>query len=394
MSTTRIGADISVKGFGMLFDPKTQRLDFPRAHIDGLAGEADGVKFTARDVDLDDLHTFLDRTHWRASGCGAGGVEIRTADDAFALRIDRLELTRGVRVSNTAEGGIEIFAPQASLYDVMLELPKLHEVDPAPATAALVKAVDAPLRQEQLHVLDSLNGEISVTVKVVLELPLLGTRRLDQKLAIPIKDGAVDFRALERSLSWLEGAFLDFGLKKDRLALTWRVPVIGRKNEIVSFALDEAAKTAAVFDKVPLRCLADFRVPDAGKPESAKPGKNPLKALTLGDIKVDLSMAAPRSLEIANGDILFGGDDEPGIVGLQVAGNLVHPPGPGGLTGKAALLDVTAKDLALGPTTLTVDRLHLGSIDQIEMRFDGFTPTGLTAHIHRVTATNLSLRLS
>ncbi len=71
----------------------------------------------------------------------------------------------------------------------------------------------------------------------------------------------------------------------------------------------------------------------------------------------------------------------------------MHPPAPGGLTGSIALLDVTAKDLGLGPVVLTVDRLHLGAIEPVELAFDGFSPAGLTAHIHRISATNLSLLL-
>jgi hypothetical protein len=184
-------------------------------------------------------------------------------------------------------------------------------------------------------------------------------------------------------------------VRGDRLVLSWRVPVFGRAREIVSFQLDLEGRTTAVFDRVPLRALADYRLPDSGKPAATpKKGKELVRSLTLSDVKIDLSMAAPRSLELGDGILRFGGDDEPGVVGLAIAGSLVHPPGPGGLTGRVALLDVTAKDLALGPAALTVDRLHLGSIDPIDLRFDGFTPSGLTAHVHRITATNLSLRLS
>src|SRR5690606_14576006 len=114
--------------------------------------------------------------------------------------------------------------------------------------------------------------------------------------------------------------------------------------------------------------------------------KSILRSLTMSDLKVNLSMVAPRSIEIGEGAIQLGGDGQPGMVGLALAGTLVHPPGPGGLTGTIGLVDVTTKDLALGPLTLTVDRLHLGDLDGFEVAFDGFRPSGLTAQVHRITA--------
>jgi hypothetical protein len=397
----RLGADIHVASFGMVLDGKTQRLEFPRAQIDSLKGTSGDLVYTAKEVVLDKVYTLLDRTHWSAAAGSAGGLQLATADGAFKIAVERVELARGVQVSGTAEtGGIEILAPQATFHDVTVELPRLVELKEGRAaevaTTALVKAVDAPLRQERLHVLDSLAGEISVTLKVVLDLPVFGTRTLDQKLRIPIREGMLDFRALADSLDWLEGQFVDLGVKNDRLMLSWRVPVFGKSHEIVSFQLDTIARTVAVFDRVPLRSLADFRVPEVAAPgPKGKPkAKELVRSVTLSDLSIDLSMAAPRSVEIGHGAVQFGGDAEPGIVGLSLKGSMVYPPGPGGLTGKVALLDITAKDLALGPATLTVDRLHLGSIDPIELRFDGFDPSGLTAQIHRITATNLSLRLS
>jgi len=43
--------------------------------------------------------------------------------------------------------------------------------------------------------------------------------------------------------------------------------------------------------------------------------------------------------------------------------------------------------------TMTADRLHLGAIEEIELMFDGFRPVGVTCHITRATATNLSLSI-
>ena len=47
----------------------------------------------------------------------------------------------------------------------------------------------------------------------------------------------------------------------------------------------------------------------------------------------------------------------------------------------------------MGPLMLTADRLHFDGLDQLEVMFDGFSPSCITVVIHRVTATNLALQL-
>ena len=216
---------------------------------------------------------------------------------------------------------------------------------------------------------------------------MVGSRSLDQKLVIPIKDGALDFRALDKSLDWLEGTFLDIGLDGERLAVKWRVPVITSR-EIISWALDADALTLARFDKVPLRALGDFRIRRKDRGDKDKPSR--LESFSIEGVEAKLSLTAPRSLEVGGGAILFGGEGSPGIVDLSFAGAL-RSPGAGALDGSVALVDATIKDLHFGGLAMTVDRLHLGSIDHVQIAFDGFNPAEVTAKIDRATATNLSL---
>jgi len=400
MSRNQLEADVKVGAFGMTLDETTRRLDFPRGEIDNLRGVAGSLTYGANEAVFDKLHTRLDRTHWQAEAASAGQVFLRGHDDVILLTIDRVEMSHGMTLTRAAGTGVELVAPHASLHDVTLGIPdlaKLRGSKPAEvATTALARAADVPLRQDRLHWLDTLTGEISVTMRVVLDLPVVGTRTLDQTLRIPIKDGSLDFRALDDSLDWLEGAFLDLLFRNDRLVLTWRVPIVGSRREIMSWELDDEARMLATFDRVPLRSLADFRFPSSGAAPAepaAAPKKSILRSLTLSDLKATLSMVAPRSVEIGAGTLLFGGEGQPGMVGLDVAGKLVHPPGPGGLTGTIGVVDVTAKDIALGPVHLTVDRLHLGELESFEIAFDGFRPVGLTAKVNRVTASNLQLRI-
>jgi hypothetical protein len=80
------------------------------------------------------------------------------------------------------------------------------------------------------------------------------------------------------------------------------------------------------------------------------------------------------------------------MVDLKVTGS-IHDRGPGTLRGAIGSIDTTIKDLQAGPVHLTVDRLHFDGLDELEVTFDGFTPVNVTMVIHRVTATNLAMRM-
>jgi hypothetical protein len=310
-------------------------------------------------------------------------------------------------MTRSAGGGIELMAPHASFADLKLHIPDLtafrrpptDEPDAASSNTALALADDPPeappLRQERLRFLDAINGTIMFTIKVVLDLPVLGDRTLDQTVRLEIVDGAFDYRKLDDGLSWLEGAFLDIGLDGGRLRVAYGAPLLGTK-EIISWALDKDASAIAAFDRIPLRSLADFRIAGrTGRRPPPQPGEKEkrgrLRSLELGDLAIALQMVAPRNVEIAGGTIRFGGDAEPGIVDLHIEGSVVQP-GTGALRAQAGALDMTLKDISAG-LHLTADRLHVGPMDLLEVTFDGFEPRSLTASLHRVTATNLSLIL-
>jgi hypothetical protein len=47
----------------------------------------------------------------------------------------------------------------------------------------------------------------------------------------------------------------------------------------------------------------------------------------------------------------------------------------------------------MGPAVLTADRLHFDGLDELEVVFEGFRPSCVTMMAHRVTATNLLLKI-
>lgn len=389
----RVETDITVQRFGFLRDEGGSRLKFPRAECHEIEGWSGSVGYGATDCVFDDLEGRLDTLRWTADAASVGAAWLRDETGRFAVEVERSEFPRGIRLVR-ADHGVEIVAPYVSLSEMKLTI---HgPFGRAPAGAATPPPRPRPpepgLRQSRLRFLDSLSGRIYLTVKVVLDLPVVGNRSLDQDLRVPIQDGSLDYRALEDSLNWLEGAFLDIKHEGDRLALVWKVPIVGSAHDLIAWALDPDAAALAAFGRVPVRSLADFVVGNGRPSRPDDRRRQTLQSLSLDAIDIALSLLAPHSVEAGGGVIMFGGDDQPGMVDLKVSGS-IHDRGPGQLAGAIGSIDTTIKDVHAGPVKLTADRLHFDTIDELEVTFDGFRPVHAMVVVHRVTATNVSLQI-
>jgi len=392
--TTRVEADIKVQRFAYA-NEAGHRLIFPRAELQRIEGRTGGVGYGMADCIFDGLEGRIDTLRWTAEAASLGSAWIRDDSGRVEMEVDRIEMSRGLMLTR-AESGVEIVSPHVSFSEMKLTVkgPFGRSGNPAPAPASPPDA-PATLRQDRLRFLDSLSGRIYLTVKVVLDLPVLKKRTLDQQLKIPIQEGSLDFRALEESLDWLEGSFLDITHDKDKLALKWKVPIFGGGRDLIAWKLDEEASTLASFGRVPVRAFADVRRKDRAdaRPDEVDDDKRKtLQSLTVEAIDIALSLLAPRSLEVGGGLIMFGGEEQPGMVDLKVTGS-INDRGPGALNGTIGSVDTTIKDLRMGPVLLTADRLHFDGLDQFEVTFDGFHPSKITMVAHRVTATNLAMRL-
>ncbi len=390
---TRIETDVSVQRFGLVSDESGNRLLFPHALTHKLEGRSGTVSYGVDDCVLERLEGRLGTLLWSADSASFGKAWLRDDAGKFDIAVDRIEMPSGIQLTR-GQSGVEIIAPQVSLSEMRLTVNgpfgRSDSDTPAPP-----KSDGAPtLKQDRLRFLDSLTGRIYLTVKVVLDLPVLGKRTLDQDLKVAIQEGQIDFRALENSLDWLEGRFIDIEADGDRLVLSFRVPIFGSTRELISWQLDSDASTVSSFGKVPVRSLADFRAKGAsgGSKPDDKGKRKILQSLAIEGIDIAIGLLAPRSLEVGNGLIMFGGDDQPGMVDLKVAGS-IRDVGPGKLTGAIGSIDTTIKDLRLGPMLLTADRLHFDGLEGLEVTFDGFRPVKITMVVSRVTATNLALRL-
>lgn len=387
-----VESDITVQRFGFTQDDGGRRLTFPRADLTRIEGRSGGVAYGMAGAQFGNLVGRLDRLRWTADTAAIDSAWLRDDNGRFDIAVERIAMPNDVMLTR-AQSGLELVSPTASLAEMRLSLRgpfgrgDAGEAKPAPSPEP------QGLRQDKLRFLDSLAGRIYLTIKVVLDLPVIGKRTLDQKLKVPIQEGSLDFRALEESLDWLEGAFLDVQHERDRLALQWKVPIVGSGRDLLTWRLDEEATTLASFGRVPVRSLADFRTPRKATARAHDNGKQILRSLSLEGLDLALSLLAPRSLETSGGGlIMFGGDDQPGMVDLKVTGG-INDRGPGALRGAIGSVDTTIKDVRLGPVLLAADRLHFDGLDQLVVTFEGFRPVKIDVVVHRVTATNLALQL-
>lgn len=397
----KVDADIEVQRFGFTSDGQGRRLLFPRAQSHQIEGRAGQTTYGAGECSFESLEGRLDTLRWQAESASIGNAWLRDDSGRFDLQVERAELPSGVRLVRAADANIELLAPHVTFSELRLTVQgpfgrtrTAEAAAPAPASPPTPLGTPAS-RQEKLRFLDSLSGRIYTTLKVQLDLPVLGVRTLDQALRVPIQEGSLDYRALEDSLDWLEGTFLDLKHEDQRLKVQWKVPIFGAGHDLISWALDTDASTLASFGRIPVRSLADFRVPGSNKPPTESESsrrRGVLKAFTLDKIEVAVSLLAPRHLDVGNGTIMFGGEDQPGMVDLKVSG-AIRDRGAGAVKGAIGSVDTTVKDLRIGPLVLSADRLHFDSVDQLEVSFDGFHPTSVTVVVHRVTATNMTIKI-
>jgi hypothetical protein len=385
---THVGADVEVQRFGFIGDSDGKRLVFPHAQTREVEGRSGTTGYGARECTFEALEGRLDSLRWQADAASVGAAWLKDGAGRYSIAADRIEMPHGIVLVRGADSKLELVSSHVSFSEFRLTVKgpfgRTKPAKPAPPSPTL--------RQEKLRFLDSLSGRIYLTMKVQLDLPVLGVRTLDQQLRLPIQEGSLDYRALDDSLDWLEGAFLDIKTDDDRLKVQWKVPIFGSGHDLITWPLDKEASTLAAFGRVPVRSLSDPRLGSGSKPDASKSDRKILQSLALEGIDIALSLLAPRSLEVGNGLIAFGGDDQPGLVDLKVTGT-IHNKGAGKLQGAIGSVDTTIKDLRVGPLEITADRLHFDGLDQLEVAFDGFRPVAVTMIVHRVTATNLALKI-
>ena len=243
--------------------------------------------------------------------------------------------------------------------------------------AALISSPHAPLID--LRVLEALNGQLDVDVDVDLTVPIIGHRKATHRVRLAIDHGTIDFRALEKNLSALEDAILDFSVREQGLVLE-RVnplhPTRGNGKPVVLWPLDAKDLELANTNRVRLVAFAQPQLASSDEPKDpgaeAKPSPIALRHLTLKNIDARLALL-PSTTELA-------GQLRPRQLGsIALAGDVSYDPGaptpPGEVHGELGGLAASIVQLALGASMLDVANLELQSVTSLHIAFADLQPT-------------------
>lgn len=379
------GGNVRATGFSISSptdsgDRPLRKMALTRLDIDGVEGDIGALQYCADEISLDGLQGML----------GRGQIAAQAADIAgLSLRSERLRAD--IRTISCASGALsagvhELVAPHVSFEDVQLQL------DLSGLLARKSPDEDEP--PVDLRFLDALQGQLDIDLAVDMTLPWLKRRNVTHYFRVPIVDGTIDYERLEDDVHWLEAAFLTIEQDGERLVLARDLPLVPYSGkELLWWQLQPEDMPVADLRRVHLRNLMRPRQPASKRDPGKK--KLVLHELALQNIKLALHADRPVQISLPGGAMVqFGDDDSAGLSGLTLTGELRHTGARPGddltsLIGSLELLDVTLQDLPVGSATVSIDRLHISSIDRIALSFEGFRPRRLDLSIGRMAATNL-----
>ncbi|MDB4934867.1 MAG: hypothetical protein JWP87_1839 [Labilithrix sp.] len=362
------GARLSVRG-------AEGSLSAARVELDGFSLRIGDVSVEAESLAGESVQIAWGAAGFRLVAASIAGTSLGvTAKD---VRID----ARGVAASalSVAEGCITLDALSADSAQTAL-------VIASTSTSASATGVDEPL--VDFRFLDALSGQLDVDVDVDVTVPIIGHRKATHRLRVPIAEGAIDYRALEKNLAKLEDALLDFSVRDGALVLERVNPLFpkrGHGKPIVVWDVDAADHELAERDRVRLAVLPRARLATSDDAPSGEPSAIALRSLALLRINTRLELA---EVDRPLAGPLFGQLRPRHIASLVLGGNVFYEPGTaaprdGALLGEAKDLAFAIVGLSLGTSRLDVGSFGAATVAPIELAFSGAAPKkielGMTA---------------
>ena len=419
----KVVATVDQRGDSLSLDVVAASLDAPeisvvdggvavhgRAHLEGVRlivrGEEGSISATR--VELGGFSLRIDEVFVRAELARGSSITIGWGGvtgfgmEAVGLKVPSLEVevphtklaAKGFALSGFVLRGDDIAVGRADIESARVGL-DLGSSEAAPARKAGAPAETEPQAAASStpffdwRVLDGLSGQLDVDVAVDLTVPIIGRRNATHELRVAIENGAIDFRALEKNLSALEDAILDFSVRDNALVLERVNPLLplrGHGKPVVAWALQGSDLALADQDRVRLAVLPEASV--VGSDDDAPPEDPPAKSpITLRLLRL-LNLHARLALAPVEGPIT--GTLRPVRLGaLTVDGTVQYDPGaatpPGRLMGELQDFAASIHGLAVGDASkLDVDALAVGGLSPIEITFADVSPTKID-----VDATNL-----
>lgn len=353
----------------------------------------------------------------RASSASASELVLSSERSTLALR--GLELDGGFAVK-----GADIYMASATIAEVELEVafPRRERAaasepepevapepppepgerpDPTPLPGRIPIPAGIDLRDDivwhdadaifDLRDLDRLAGNIQVGLSLRAQLPVVGKYSLNRTFKIPIQDGALDFVDVERQLSTLEDAFIDFAVREGKLVLKRDIPLLPTKGKtLVSWPLSPVEQALAQNRVIRLRALPRVQIP------RAKSGE---KKAVVQEVKVDkphveltLNAQAPGAVESPTPPAVTLNR----LDTLAVDGNLLFRAAEQIKEMEASVvvrdLSLVVRDLVVGSRRLAAAEIVIGELHVEFTEWDGFRPIKLVARGNNLAIRELTLR--
>lgn len=319
--------------------------------------------------------------------------------DDLDVRAERVELD-GIAIDTD---GVPIEIARSSAGDFVYQngTVNVSELDVAEATvayaftappAAAQAAAEPPL---DLPVLDQLRGVVSTTLALAVDVPALPDPTVKQPLRVPIDAGSVSWAEIERQLSVLGDALLDFEVEGDELILELDiVPVVKLDNvTLVSWSLADATdRDLAKQKRARLRRLAQPRFPPA-KAAPSNGGKKAFRLLGVDLDAIDVALGLVKAADVSafGGSIRLDRATEVNATGsLHVA---IDGASAAGSLDVQAVVRGSASKLALGPATIDRGTFAL-AIDRTRLELEDLSPRKLRVTLREGKVTDLQLALT
>jgi hypothetical protein len=320
------------------------------------------------------------RVDWRtgelligAASAVASGINVTAA--GMTIDIDRVELPGGLRTSGGALVIPELVAPEVRIaVDDVVEL--FRPKQPRPPEPA-------PREPFDYGFLDRLSGRLDVDMTLDMTLPVLGRREGTHHFRVPIANGIINYRELERDLASFEDAFIDVEVRGQQLVIERDIPLIpGLEKPLVMWDLDPDELELARRRLVRLRTIPRLRM--AARGDSGDKSSLVVRSLRFDNVDIAIALLAPQPGQADSIGRASAG-------ALRVTGRLAHEPNRTAHGAEVTRATCSGSTLAAGPLELAggriaVQSIELGALADVSATFTGLRPG-------RVSLTGRDLRL-
>lgn len=386
---------------------------YERSALAGQRVEIESVEAEVLRVELpDEARLHLERLSLRGVRCAVepgGSVSLRCESARVGSVVleqgGRFLQLRGVEWSSGFELQDDVLRwPELTLDRVKLALPELPRRRPSASASRAPSTERAGL---SLPLLDHLEGLLAFDLFVDVRIPILPDRRATHSIRVPITQGAINFKELERCLAGLEDALFDFEVNDEGLIFELDpLPGVTFDNvTLVSWPLAGDDRALAQEQKrVRLRRLLDYRLGaklaasvEKQQQGPRSDGPSALRRLHVGNIETVLSLGGPVEQSLPGlGTLRLGAPRAPAIGELKLSGQLEHTPAA---PASATELRLDARELLLGASIADasgrraeVERLNIGRIEGARLGLLGLEPRSVSIDAAQLRFASVELR--